>query len=411
MQKRFARVCLSAALLILVSSCGRAGLDSYLGLWTLHVSMPSGDRAECRLEIARSGDGVTGALINGDERNEATSGSFDGERLRLRFDYYDGELEVELKGNELHGAFTRQFRKEQLRRDIHGQRPIKAATAASTAASFMGDWILRVGEGDKERLWRAVVSEQDGEMRGTVIPLSGDWGTMTGRIENGELYLGRFDGINVRVLKLKVNTDGAISGTVDLGGRDGARAVVAERPAPGTLAALPDPATSTKMKNPVEPFRFAFPDLSGQMVSSTDERFRGKVVVVSITGTWCPNCYDEGPFLQELYDRYRADGLEVVALAFEYTGDIARDREQLRIFGERLGLTYPLLLAGTTDEGDIQKKLPQLENFGAYPTTIFIGRDGLVKRIHAGFEGKATGERFTRLKSELEELVKELLAE
>ncbi|HKX32748.1 MAG TPA: TlpA family protein disulfide reductase, partial [Blastocatellia bacterium] len=74
-------------------------------------------------------------------------------------------------------------------------------------------------------------------------------------------------------------------------------------------------------------------------------------------------------------------------------------------------LTYPVLLAGSLAEGEIQRRLPQLVNFGAYPTTIFIGRDGLVKRIHTGFEGRATGERFTRLKAEYEEWIKELLAD
>jgi hypothetical protein len=70
-----------------------------------------------------------------------------------------------------------------------------------------------------------------------------------------------------------------------------------------------------------------------------------------------------------------------------------------------------MLLGGSTENDDIARKLPQLENFGAYPTTIFIGRDGLVKKIHAGFDGPATGERHTRLKAEFEETVKELLKE
>jgi len=163
------------------------------------------------------------------------------------------------------------------------------------------------------------------------------------------------------------------------------------------------------MSNPSEPLRFSFPDLDGKDVSSTDDRFKNKVVAVSITGSWCPNCHEEAPFLQEMYDRYGAQGFQPVALAFEYTGETARDLEQVKIFAKRHNLKYPVLLAGSTEEGQIQQKLPQLINFGAYPTTIFIGRDGLVKRIHAGFEGRATGERFTRLKSELEELIKELL--
>jgi hypothetical protein len=95
-------------------------------------------------------------------------------------------------------------------------------------------------------------------------------------------------------------------------------------------------------------------------------------------------------------------------LAFEYTGDTARDRRQLSLFAGRHGVQYPLLLAGSTEEAP--KKLPQLVNFGAFPTTLFIGRDGLVKRVHAGFEGRAAGERSTKLKAEIEALVKELLS-
>lgn len=414
LKARFSLLLLIIALL-LHSACSRPGVDPYLGRWRLEVAAPSGDRAVCGLEIARQGEAITGALINGDERNEATSGSFDGETLRLRFDYYDGELAVTLNGDRLQGSFTRQWRKERLRREVTGERASQSAATAAPAredaAPFLGEWVVRVGEGDKARHWRAAFREEGGEVRGTVIPLSGDWGTLTGTIEGGEMRLSRFDGINIRILKARAGQNGGLAGTVDLGGRDGAQPFTAERAAASNLTALADPTTATRVRRPDEPFRFSFPDLDGKIVSSTDERFRGKVVIVSITGTWCPNCYDEAPFLEELYDRYREEGLEVVALAFEYTGDVSRDREQLRIFGERMGLSYPLLLAGTTDQGDVERKLPQLENFGAYPTTIFIGRDGLVKRIHAGFEGKATGERFTRLKAEIEELVRELLAE
>ena len=139
-----------------------------------------------------------------------------------------------------------------------------------------------------------------------------------------------------------------------------------------------------------------------------DARFKGKALIVSITGTWCPTCHEEAPFLQDLYSRYQAKGLEVVALAFEYTGELARDRKQVEIFARRHGVRYPILLAGSTD--DTPKKLSQLVNFGAFPTVIFIGRDGLVKRVHAGFEGKATGERFTRLKADIEALVQDLVS-
>jgi thiol-disulfide isomerase/thioredoxin len=269
---------------------------------------------------------------------------------------------------------------------------------------------MRVGEEPKISFWRAAFKQQGSRVRGTIIPLSGDWGEMTGSFENNQLTLNRFDGINCRVFKATLTPQGALEGFVDLGLFDPKRKIVAERLTAenkSSVANLPDPNNYTRMSNAAEPFRFSFPDPDGKTISSTDERFKNKVVVVTITGSWCPNCYDEAPVLQEFYERYRERGLEVVALSFEYTGDAARDAKQVGIFAKRLGVTYPILYAGAVE--DAEKKLSQLVNFGAYPTTIYIGRDGLVKHIHAGFEGKATGERFTRLKAEMEALIKDLL--
>jgi thiol-disulfide isomerase/thioredoxin len=252
----------------------------------------------------------------------------------------------------------------------------------------------------------------NGKATGTIIPVSGDWGSLSGSLTRDHtLTLNRFDGINSRVFKATLQADGTLAGFVDLGLLDPLRRVIAEPITDRNQAlvdSLPDPNNYTRMSNATGRFRFSFPDLDGNLVSWNDARFKDKAVIVSIMGTWCPNCHEETPFLQELYSRYREQGLEIVALAFEYTGDAARDGRQLRIFARHHGVKYPLLLAGST--ADAPEKLSQLLNFGAYPTTLFIGRDGLVKRVHAGFEGQATGERFTRLKTEIESLVKALLS-
>jgi thiol-disulfide isomerase/thioredoxin len=288
---------------------------------------------------------------------------------------------------------------------------VVATSVSNPGADISGEWVMSVGEEQKESFWRAAFRQQGSLLRGTIIPVSGDWGELTGTFENNQLTLNRFDGINCRVFKAALTPQGTLEGFVDLGGSAPKRKVVAERITAANQAAvakLPDPNSHTRMSNAAEPFRFSFPGLDGKIVSSTDERFKDKVVIVTIGGSWCPNCHDEAPVLQEFYSRYRAQGLEVVGLAFEYTGNAERDLEQVRIFARRHGIEYPMLYAGATDEAE--KKLSQLVNFGAYPTAIYIGRDGLVKHIHAGFEGKATGERFTRLKAEMEERIKELLS-
>jgi hypothetical protein len=74
-----------------------------------------------------------------------------------------------------------------------------------------------------------------------------------------------------------------------------------------------------------------------------------------------------------------------------------------------------MLFAGTTNPTPTSKTiadaLPQIVNFGAYPTSIYLGRDGKVRTVHAGFASPATGEEHVRLKKELREVVEHLLAE
>jgi len=115
------------------------------------------------------------------------------------------------------------------------------------------------------------------------------------------------------------------------------------------------------------------------------------------------------PFLVELYKQFHAKGLEVVGLNFELDPDLARARPHVLAFIKRYGVEFPMLVPGTPDE--VSGKLPQLVNFGVYPTTIFIGRDGRVRSVHAGFASAATGVEHQRLEREERELVEQLLAD
>ena len=169
-----------------------------------------------------------------------------------------------------------------------------------------------------------------------------------------------------------------------------------------------DPEKHTRVKDENQPFQFSFPDVDGNIVSSTDPQFRNKVVIVNITGSWCPNCHDEAPFLVDLYHRYHALGLEIVALDFEEAEQLA-DKTRLRAFIKNYGIEYTYLIGGEPKE--LQAKITQAENLNSWPTTFFLGRDGKVRLVHAGFAAPASGEFNTRLKTEVTETVERLLSE
>ena len=129
---------------------------------------------------------------------------------------------------------------------------------------------------------------------------------------------------------------------------------------------------------------------------------------MAIGGSWCPNCHDEAPFLVSLYKKYRAQGLEIVNLDFEQ-GDPDTDTARLKAFIAHYGITYPVLVGGSTDE--VGDKIPQAVNLNCWPTTFFLSRDGRVKEIHAGFAGPGNTAGHEQLERETTALVEKLLGE
>jgi len=127
---------------------------------------------------------------------------------------------------------------------------------------------------------------------------------------------------------------------------------------------------------------------------------------VEISGSWCPNCHDESPFLVELYKKYHDQGLEIVTLSFE-EGDQLKNPERLRAFVKRYGIPYNVLLCGEPDQA--KDKLTQAVNWNSWPTTFFVGRDGLVQFVHAGFPSSASGAMYKQAKEDFTARVEKLL--
>ncbi len=249
-------------------------------------------------------------------------------------------------------------------------------------------------------------------LEGTVVSNNGDYGVFAGRADADSFSLAHFDGSFVYMLTGRL--EGAEGRGDTLRGlfHAGLRTqtpFVAWRATGRPHLTPPEQVTGA---DTTAPFRFAFPDLGGRLVTSDDARFRGKVVIVDVIGTWCPTCHDAAPTMVRLYERYRARGLEMVALAYEVSGDSAQDAPLLRRYRDKFAIRFPILLAGISDTRAAAATLPQLANFTAFPTAIFLGRDGRVRRIHAGFYGPGLGmDRTAELERQFASEIERLLAE
>jgi thiol-disulfide isomerase/thioredoxin len=218
--------------------------------------------------------------------------------------------------------------------------------------------------------------------------------------------LSRFDGGAVVLYEGTLDEKGQLAGTMWTD-RHGPQRFVATRSPDATI----DPvALATQLRNPLEPFTFSFRGLDGSTVSSDDPRFDGKAMLVTLAGSWCPNSHDEAVLLAALDRKYRDRGLAIVSLMFEQHSEFDRAVTAVRRFRAAAGIDYPTLIAGEADKTTASAALPQLESVVAYPTAIFIDRSGLVRKIHTGFAGPATGVQHAVLARDFELEIEALLA-
>lgn len=406
--------------------------QSPAGMWDATVTIPvSGPAAPggsstqttidvpFRFEIVCDSAACTapkGSFFNGDDRVTSTSGRFANGSATFTFDEYGSALEARLeagakdgakdgvKDGRLEGRYTRGTRGAPY--PFQAKRFVAIETGDARIPSIAGLWNVQVKSSKGESAWQLILRQAGAEVTGAILRIDGDTGTLSGTYQNGKFVLSHFSGARPLRLELTPAADGTLKVV-----QNHDNPLVALRADQALAKGLPqpsDPSRFTSMRDPTEPLRFSFPDLQGHVVSNTDPRFRGKVVIVSVSGSWCPNCHDETPFLVELYRKFHSRGLEIVSLSFEEEAQL-KNPVRLRAFIKRYGIDYTVLLPGEPKE--LNDKLPQAANLNAFPTSFYIGRDARVRSVHAGFPSKASGQFHTAAKEEITALVEKLLAE
>lgn len=392
----------------LFSAGGAASTSRIVGRWDAMVVVNSVE-VPFRFEIAQNDRDVVGFFFEGNRKVASTSGRFENDALTLEYDFLNAVLEARVEGEELRGTY-RNKRANARPMEFRARRFVPAAAAPRRSPQVGGEWVMYRTSQDTSKLdvsWRLHLQQSEAEVSGAILKTSGDSGTLVGRWQDGRLTMSHFAGDRPLVFEARLDPDGTLSITLDrkftYRAARNARLGVAGIPEP------PDLSRFTGVRNQGEPFHFSGSDIDGKTMSDADARFRGRVVVLTIGGTWCPNCRDEAPFLIELYKDFHARGLEVVGLFFENDADPSVVRPRVLSFVTRYDVPFPILVSGTTNEAPA--KLPQLVNFSVFPTTIVLGRDGQVRSVHAGFASAATGEAHSQLMREQRALVDRLLAQ
>ena len=278
------------------------------------------------------------------------------------------------------------------------------------ATNISGNWETVFGnDKENEEIPSLGVFEQKGNrVTGTIRTTTGDYRFLDGILNGNQLKLSTFDGSHVYLFTATV-TDSTINGMY-YSGNHYSEPFSAKR---NETYELPDPESLITLNEGHDTLEFSFPDTSGHMVSLSDDRYKNKVVIVQLMGSWCPNCLDETKFYSQYFREHKDQSIEFVALAFEYAKTEEKAFKSIERLKRSIGIEYPVLLAqyGTTDKALAQEKLPMLNRVLSYPTTIILDKAGKVRKIHTGFNGPATGDKYITFKEDFESFVEMLLEE
>ena len=392
------------------SSCTKNKVKKTIseGKWHAIIKMGGGD-LPFDLEFQKINDTSYNAFaLNGKEKLKLDLGIIKGDSIHIPMGIFDAEIVASVNDSILKGYY--------IKYNLNKSSTLAFSAKYGTGKRFIGDkksignvngkWqTLFIGKSDSSQAV-GIFEQNENNIEGTFLTPTGDYRYLNGNLYGDSLFLSSFDGTHLYLFKAKLNGDTLKGGFWS--GKSGFEQWTAIK---NEKASLPDAYSLTYLKKGMDKIDFKFPDRNGKQVSLSDEKYKGKVVVIQIMGSWCPNCMDETNFLAPFYKKNKNKGLEIIGLSFEKSTDLKISAPKLSKMISRMGIEYTILLAGKNTSQSASEALPMLNKVMSFPTTIIIDRKGKVREIHTGFSGPGTGKYYEEFTEKFENLINKLLAE
>ncbi len=405
---------LTFLLLFFIAVTANAQGNLKTGVWRGVLKTATGKEVPFNFEVYDTAGHQQLSIINGNERLKVLDVKSIGDSVFIKMPLFDSEFRLKREAGNLKGRWIKHLGDRDASMNFTATADTKWRFFKDTlkpAFDITGRWATIFGEVKSGKNQPIGEFKQAGtKLTGTFLSTTGDYRYLEGVVKGNKIFLSCFDGGHAYLFTGEITDATTISNGKFYAGFSGLEKWTALK---NENARLPDAYSLTTLKPGYKKLNFTFKDITGNNVSLTDSRFKNKVVIVQILGSWCPNCMDETNFLvNNYYKRYRTRGVEIVGLAYERTTDFSKSQKTLQQLKMRFNIPYPLLITGFTDKkGDAAKSLPMLTSVVGFPTTIIIDKKGDVRKIHTGFSGPGTGVYYTQFIEEFDKLTDKLLEE
>ncbi len=352
-------------------------------------------------------------ILNGIERFQTDDATIIGDSLTIPISLFDAELVAKMSDKKLTGV----YRKNKGRKSFI-QTPFNATLGydyrfvpiqkIASKVKLQGKWATKFINATSKKVSEVVgIFQQKGNIvTGSFLTTTGDYRFLDGNMVGDSLFLSTFDGSHAVLVRAKIKGNkmtGIFKDDVL-----GYKMIEAQKDDKVELA---DVTKITYLKEGFDKLNFTFPNEKGEKISLSDDAFKGKVIVVQILGSWCPNCMDETTYLAPFYKKNKNKGLEIIGLAYEKNLDSLFFKTKMKLIRQRFGVEYTLLQGGINSSDSATDSLPMLNKVIGFPTTIVIDKRGKIRETHTGFSGPGTGKYYTEFVNDFERLIDKLLGE
>lgn len=404
-----------AVSLFLFSSCNHLENTKNIpmGWYQFQIHRDDGQLIPFLGEVKDSANTTFFILHNGKHQLATDSILVMNDSVWIELPYFESAFSFKVQNQQITDAFWVKRSADEQRwmpMTIHLGEKKRFGRSGNTNKNITGRWETEFVN-EKRKLSAIGELNQEGDVvYGTFLTPYGDYRFLEGIIVDDTLLLSGFDGSYALYFTAVVENDSTLKNGKFYSGNAAAQQWTAFK---NEHADFSETESIVNVVQPNMKISFSYPDLEGKLVTNEDDYFKDKAIVLQILGSWCPNCIDETQFLIEQYKKYDARKVAFVGIAFERTDNYEKSLQALAPFKNKIQPPYPILIppVSVSDPEKEKKVLPQIERISAYPTTIFIGKDRLIKKVHAGFDGPATGKHYENYQLEFAETMRQLLGD
>ncbi len=381
------------------------------GKWLLNFYLEENVISPTFFILSHAGENYYVEFINGEETIASKKVEIIDNKITIADPIFNTWFEGDIiNGKTIKGNWYKNDKSYSIPFEAHydAENRFISQTKTNTTHDISGKWEVDFSQNSPSDHYKAIgqFSQKESYLTGTFMTETGDYRFLEGNVYGDSVFLSCFDGAHLFLFKAQLKND-SLYGTF-WSGNHWQEPWVAGR---NDSFELTHPDSLTFLKEGYENLAFTFPDLNGDSVSLQDEKYQNKVVIVNIMAPWCPNCKDETAYLSTLYKNNHDKGLEIIALSFDKSDDFESAKKSVEKIKTHFGVDYDFLIAGKASKIDAAKALPMLNHIMSYPTTIFIDKQGKIRKIRTGFYGPGTGDYYTRYIEQTDTFVAKLLTE